>query len=546
VTVAYHKIDFNRIKNDSPELWGEVARKEYEKNPRNFGQNKYREYVRRPLRGITLRKETYATITVAGKALVNSSLPPTSSDVVAYKNGNFTTNFLLQSLTETRNEKAQYIPTFGATYAYFFGESPRLINCSAILLSTNNFDWEREWWVNYANFMRGTSLVASNSKVRFEFDEYVICGYMVNATTIRQATDPSIIQLNFSLFVSSVNTLDVGNRKVDQADARSSLYKLGYDARGPRDPAISTTAAVRKMNIKMLERTQEIGGFTGFVRGVLDSVDDLEASVGSLVRTARNFLYGRNLVVPVGYVSERASKPLFPEGTGAEGLAGKTFKTEGAFGLFSAKIKFISNDASPDPKAHNIRLRTNTDSTYFGQSKTQLAAEYYYQNIDEYVTAGQTLEIENFEPSEYSTVKKGPLNAQAVSAWKSMGIDIDKINSQENDKSKRSPAEQAAEILADRDVRNFWLSILGRTAYGVSVYFIGKSIVEKRRKIQKDITNPNRELLEPEQIALLEQAEATESPAEARLRREAAAKLRGNRGTISTDDSLLSLFLGSL
>jgi len=516
-----------------------------------------RQFVRRPLRGITLRKETYARITVDGKTLANSSLPPVYSsdlndslktagfDGMVRKNS-YTTNFILQSLTETRNEKAQYIPTFGATYAYFFGESPRLINCSAILLSTSNFDWEREWWTNYANCMRGTSLVSSNSKVRFEFDEYIISGYMVNATTIRQATDPSLVQLNFSLFVSSVNTSDVGNPEIFRSDSRSNLYELGYDARGPQDPAVSTTAAVRRMNIKMLERTQEIGGFTGFVRGVLDSVDDLEAGVGSLVRTARNFLYGRNLVVPVGYVSERASRPLFPEGTGAEGLAGKTFKTEGAFGLFSAKIKFISNDASPDPKAHNIRLSTNTDSRYFGQTTSQSIAEYYYQNIDEYVTSSQSPSIQNFDRADYTTVKKGPLNAQAVSAWKSMGIDIDKINSQENDKSKRSPAEQAAEILADRDVRNFWLSVLGRTAYGVSVYFIGKSIVEKRKKIQKDITNPNRELLEPEQIALLEQAQATETPEQGRLRREAAAKLRGNRGTISTDDSLLSLFLNSV
>ena len=93
--------------------------------------------ARRPVRGIEIKDDTYASLRVRkadGKdiPLLNSSAGGT--DVKGY------TNFLLQSVQEQRMEKHQIIETFGASYVFFFGEQPRFLNISAILLNTNDFN----------------------------------------------------------------------------------------------------------------------------------------------------------------------------------------------------------------------------------------------------------------------------------------------------------------------------------------------------------------------------------------------------------------------
>ena len=82
-------------------------------------QHAHSNFVRRPMRGIVVPKDTHASLFIEDNnaVLTNTSLQPGVSS-------NITHNFILQNVTESRSEKSQFITTFGSTYAFFFGEQP--------------------------------------------------------------------------------------------------------------------------------------------------------------------------------------------------------------------------------------------------------------------------------------------------------------------------------------------------------------------------------------------------------------------------------------
>jgi len=448
------------------------------------------------MRGITVKADTYATLAITGinQGLYNSSVRPRESDETLMSDYQYTTNFLLQSITETRNEKTQLVTTFGATYAFFFGEQPRILNCSAILLNAANFDWEREWWANYSEFLRGTSLAALNAKATLEYDGYVITGYLTNSTTIKQASDPQVVQLNFSMFVESVSGMDgVGDTRAVAMGARQNAELLGVgDATGrSAESYTSTTAAVRKANIAL----QQQGGFLGFVSKAAGAISDAGALLDQGIHKMRNMLYGRNLILPVGYTSARASVPIFPEGTGVDDLAGQTFST----GTFTGDLSFISTDANPSPGAHNIVVRSNTDG-YLGTdartSKFQTEAQHYYQNFDEYVnyppnTTADALTEALLSESVIDQAAVGyPLNASAVSAFTAMGLSkhVKPLTDLGDPFTTAMTLNKAA---VAQEVAFTVINTLARVAYGGMVMAIGDSIVNSRKELQDSIENPN-------------------------------------------------------
>ncbi len=159
------------------------------------------QYIRRPLQGMTPKKDTYATLTITNpygsestkSPLVNSSTPSGKSS--------YTANFLIQSISESRQEKAQPVPTFGDTFYYFFGQQPVQIQVSAVLLNSENFEWELEWWHNYSNSLRGTRLVDYNRRVALKYESTKITGFITTCSVQKSANTPMESSLNFTMFV---------------------------------------------------------------------------------------------------------------------------------------------------------------------------------------------------------------------------------------------------------------------------------------------------------------------------------------------------------
>lgn len=162
--------------------------------------------VRRPLHGMTLPKDSYASMTIvtprgsAKQLLHNSSLSKEES-----KQGiksSYTTNFIVQSVSESKAEKQQIVQTFGDDYVYFYGQQPTMLQVQAVLPESEEFMYAQEFWLNYGSGLRGTQLVLNNARMYLTVAGQVFEGYLTTASTAKRADSPRVVNLNFSIYVT--------------------------------------------------------------------------------------------------------------------------------------------------------------------------------------------------------------------------------------------------------------------------------------------------------------------------------------------------------
>ena len=510
-------------------------------------------FVRRPMRGIVIPKDTHASLFIrdANAVLTNTSLPPGISS-------NITHNFILQNVTETRSEKSQFITTFGSTYAFFFGEQPRLISCTAVLPNSADFEWHKEWWANYSNMLRGTSLTSRNQVAVLSYggdgrDQTFIEGFLTNCTSMISAQDPYVIQISFSMFVESMTRTPASKKAPRRSGSTADTLDVGA-LTDPSDALTlpeSSTAAVRRLNIKLSPFKQE-PGVLGKISSALNSLD---AAIDNTIRQARNFLYGRNLVVPLNLTASRPeSNPIFAEGSGTEGLEGLTVTN------FFGKGVLAFAEGGPQGGLKTVNLRTKTDGQYSGVQDFRISknqrekSKYYAENFDEYI--GVDLKkarslAEVIDATGIPTFATQLIYSnQSVAAFAAFGIKVTPFGVVDRD--DRASLERAANTY-------YWaeyskqktaeaLRIVGRAAFGVATFAIGTSVVNNRRRLQENITNPNSgNLARNERRALQgDIAQAQRSAEQRRLVQDRkAAELRGETGVVypGTLGAILSVIL---
>lgn len=529
--------------------------------PRAEGGINDEHFIRRPMRGIVVPTDTHASITIVGAgtqsgdrqipSLDNTSAPPSQ---VSY----YTHNFLLQNITETRNEKSQFISTFGATYGFFFGEQPRLINCTAILPNTADFEWHKEWWVNYEGRLRGTSLTSSNTKAQLKYgngrDETIVSGYITNCTTIMSSQDPYVVQLNFSMFVESVSRGNLTN-EAPRRDPSATGDLLGVGAldtpEGQRILEESTTASVRRTNIKLSPLGDEPGPLSKFM-GALNSID---AALDNVVRKARNFLYGRNMVVPLSFAGSGGPprNSLFAEGSDADALGNKTLTN-----FFGAPTLAFSDTPSA---VKTVVLRTNTDGELLTDALLKFQREtskFYFQNFDEYVNypaeaqfVQDAVEAEAFARYYAGVPQRLLYSSQAIAAFAAFGIKVAPFPGAVPGTSRAALEKEAVAYqgtLRTQAAVSEALRLVGRTVYAGITLAIGNSVVNNRRELQEGISNPNTGNLSKSQTAEMQSgiAAAQRDAEQRRLVAEArAATLRGDTGVVrpSTAQTIMSVIL---
>lgn len=187
--------------------------------------------VRRPLHAMELHEDTYSTITVRSasgnesKTLINTSHASTTDFM-----SSSTSNLIIQSVSESREEKQQIVQTFGEDFVYFFGERPVMTRFTAILPDSVEFQYAAEFWRNYERVLRGTSLVTRNLRAYVSVGRKVYEGYLVSASTQRQADQPRVIQLTFTLYTTRTSYLDAlrnqraGSVQASYADSDTGDY----------------------------------------------------------------------------------------------------------------------------------------------------------------------------------------------------------------------------------------------------------------------------------------------------------------------------------
>lgn len=338
--------------------------------------------IRRPYRGIQIKEESFASISVYG----NDS----DSTGVALKNSSIagdpfiTYNFLINSVSDNRSEKHQPVLTFGKDYVYFFGEQPRQMTFNATLLNTGNFRWEEEWWYNYENYFRGTKLAASSRKIRIRVDESIIFGYMINCSTNKDSNNPHTVALSFTIHVMEVvstRPTKIGSSRVADNEGDASMYG-NLDLNTHDGAALSTIAigsdseAVRAYNLNKYVESQTGGGFLGAVSRFLNNVGDLIDAGLDRAQDFVDFLYGRNLVIPVdaAYAQYVSGNPQFAEGTETYNAMINTIQN-------NDKSSFIAGR-----KASSIFSSSSSGAIYVRSREADafLPQGYYYNNYDEY------------------------------------------------------------------------------------------------------------------------------------------------------------------
>lgn len=169
--------------------------------------------VRRPLRGIQLKENTYAIIRVMGSDGQFLPVIDAAGETHVESDGmNYTTyytNFLVQQVSEERHEKQQIVDTFGESYIFFFGEAPRMLRVSGLLLNTADFNWRAEFWANYERYFRGTRLVERGARLYLIYDDVIVEGYMVGANANENANQPNVIPFSFQMFITGYTDLSL-------------------------------------------------------------------------------------------------------------------------------------------------------------------------------------------------------------------------------------------------------------------------------------------------------------------------------------------------
>lgn len=167
--------------------------------------------VRRPVRGIEIKQDTYAVIRVMKSDgsfinVIDQAGGFIEGEGSVAKTSNYT-NFFIQAVAEERHEKQQIVDTFGDAFIFFFGEAPRITQVSGVLLNTNDFNWRNEFWANYEKYFRGTRLVEQNARLYLIYDDIIIEGYMLAASAQDDANRPHLISFNFQIFVTGYSTI---------------------------------------------------------------------------------------------------------------------------------------------------------------------------------------------------------------------------------------------------------------------------------------------------------------------------------------------------
>jgi hypothetical protein len=185
--------------------------------------------ARRPLRGLEIKDDTYAILKVV---LANGrEIPLIDSGAVGGTNTQYS-NFILQSVTEARMEKHQIVETFGESYIFFFGESPRFLDVQAILVDSLDFNWYAEFWANYDQYLRGSKSVEMGARTYMFYDDNVVEGYMLMAQASKTSDQPLQARLSFRLFLTNYQNISfIG----------SDTYPLRVGVQIP--PDVTTTTA---------------------------------------------------------------------------------------------------------------------------------------------------------------------------------------------------------------------------------------------------------------------------------------------------------------
>jgi hypothetical protein len=167
--------------------------------------------VRRPVRGVEVHENTYSYMRILDSQGEPIPFLDTGGQDMPWLGptpmSTSYSNYLLQALSFSSVEKVQVVPTFGDTYAFFFGDQPVQAQISGGLVHTPDFPWSEEMWENYRGMMRGTKLAEKGARLYLFYDGVLLEGYPIAYNPNQTADVPNFVPFGMTILVSGLEML---------------------------------------------------------------------------------------------------------------------------------------------------------------------------------------------------------------------------------------------------------------------------------------------------------------------------------------------------
>jgi hypothetical protein len=367
------------------------------------------DHVRRPVRGIQIKEDTYATIQVRTADGRNIPLIDAGGAKIDESNPDFAytdqySNFLLQAIQEERTEKMQVVQTFGEPFVFFFGESPRLIAGSGILLNTEDFNWRAEFLENYDKYLRGTKCVQSKTRVTLSWDDIVVEGYFIKVSISDTADNNNFVRMEFQMFLTNYqNVSRIGFSQFPRDSVEIDLDPNDVDTTGEGIGNLkSQTQLVRSLN------TQSLGVKNSMLQTIRDNINKtltIDGKLTSVLQLASQFTSGRNIRVPFGF----AGGSIFDQ------------ETQIALASVDATGRLIYLRSQLGDQSFEIKdfLRSKTISAKYGRIQ---------DNLDEYIARIQAQVGNAINPPDLFASQKlqeTEIDQKVREVFEKFGVDVE-------------------------------------------------------------------------------------------------------------------------
>jgi hypothetical protein len=367
------------------------------------------DHIRRPVRGIQIKEDTYATIQVRTADGRNIPLIDAGGSRFDEQNPDYAfsdqySNFLLQAMQEERTEKMQVVQTFGEPFIFFFGEHPRMIAGSGILLNSEDFNWKAEFLENYDRYLRGTKCVQSKTRVTMAWDDIVVEGYFVKVNISETAENNNFVRMEFQFFLTNYqNVSRIGFSQFPKDSVEVNLDPNDLDTTGEGIGNLkSQTQLVRSLN------TQSLGLKNSLLQTLRDNVNKtltIDGRLTSVLELANQFASGRNIRVPFGYAGGSVFDQETQIALASVDATGRLIYLRGRLGDQDFEIKDF--------------LRSKTVSAKFGR---------FQDNLDEYIARIQAQPGNAINPPDLfleQKVRESEVEDKVRAIFERFGVDVE-------------------------------------------------------------------------------------------------------------------------
>jgi hypothetical protein len=162
--------------------------------------------VRRPMRGIQIKENTYALLTI--ETADGTKIFETPNTSAPMGRGAPYSNFILTRVTERIEEKFAILETFGEDFAFFMGAKAKIYEFNGVLMNTEDFPWKAEWLSTYQGFFRGSRTAERRARIVLEFDQEVLRGFLLGTQIQNDSGQPHQCPFSFTMVVIDHYTLE--------------------------------------------------------------------------------------------------------------------------------------------------------------------------------------------------------------------------------------------------------------------------------------------------------------------------------------------------